>query len=557
MNPARIRIYSILLLMSLLISCNPLAVNAVFSDLAGHWSQEAILTSVSFDLIKGYPDQSFKPEQALSQLEALVLFMKSQGYALDKVVRPKKGAAVTRNPAIPVVPWGQNYLDTAYEKQLLPPEWSNGFKYNAPATRGQVAVLLGRLLNLPNTEAAAAENEPAIFSDLTTSSPEARAYIAVLNKQGIINGFADGTFRPEQALKRSEAAVLLTKLIQGNWIKSTANQGSQQMEGWIKSLTKTGKKAELELATLQGVQKLKIDPDLKCFRNGQECFYQDAVNSQVRLYLNKKKQVAVISLLDKISSGGSDDYIVGTVKSVVLGEESLLVLCDLDSKDRRLSLAQEATLESLKTQTKGFQALKNGSFVKAYLNNNKVVKVSELATQNTSGTVMKLSARTLNLEDKKSSSSNKSSFNYETGYAEETSASKSKNKATWFNYWDRARIIDKDGKRMGSVVRGDKVKVTYLDPISDGIDDEIPLEIIITSRPDLKKVKGVIESIVATTGSKAIVVKKNKNYPADEAITVADAVYGTAIPFVNLKADNEIEMHVDGAGVVMKALFIK
>ena len=131
------------------------------------------------------------------------------------------------------------------------------------------------------------------------------------------------------------------------------------------------------------------------------------MNSQVRLYLNKKKQVAVISLLDKIPSGGSDDYIVGTVKSVVLGEESLLVLCDLDSKDRRLSLAQEATLESLKTQTKGFQALKTGSFVKAYLSNDKVVRVSELATQNTSGTVMKLSARTLNLEDKKSSSSNK------------------------------------------------------------------------------------------------------------------------------------------------------
>ena len=102
------------------------------------------------------------------------------------------------------MPWGQNYLDTAYEKQLLPPEWRTGFQYNTPATRGQVAVLLGRLLNLPNTEAVAAENEPALFFDLTTSSPEARAYIAVLNKQGIINGFADGTFRPDQALNEAK-----------------------------------------------------------------------------------------------------------------------------------------------------------------------------------------------------------------------------------------------------------------------------------------------------------------------------------------------------------------
>lgn len=534
-NTNSIKVISLLVLLSMFLWIEPLEAITGFSDTKGHWAQEAVLTSYCCDLIKGYPDQSFKPEQSLSQLEALVLFMKTQGYDLDKKQTSKKKTAVpARNPSIPVVPWGQNYVDAAAEKQLLSQEWTRNFAYNAPASRVQVALLLGRLLSLPNAEPDLSGSTS--FSDLEALSPEARSYIAGLNQSGIMSGFPDGTFRPDQPLKRAEAAALLSKLIQGNWVKYADSKGSRQLEGWVKQLTLVGKKAELELASLQGIQKLKLDPKLICFQGGKECFYQEAVNSQVRLYLNQKKQVSVISLLEKNQTPSADQYVIGSVKSVVLGEDSLLVLCDLDCRDRRLPLAREAQLESLKAQKKGFSALKPGTFVKAYLNGDNVTRVNELKTANISGTVQRLSVRTLNLEEKASSKNNKPS---------------------WFNYWDRARIVDKDGKRMGSVVRGDKVQVTYLDPIPEGIDDEIPLEIKISSRPDLKKVKGLVESIINNTGNKAIIIKKNKNYPADETISVSEAVYGTTIPFINLKAGNEIEMYLDGAGVVMKAKVLK
>ncbi len=533
MKRYRMKMIGLVLLLTCLVWIKPAEAISRFSDLKGHWAQEAVLTSYCCDLIKGYPDQSFKPDQDLSQMEALVLFMKAQGYSLDKVKSPKKGEP-TRNPAIPVVPWGQNYLDAAVEKQLLPEVWRSNFKHNAPASREQVAFLLGRLLSLPAAEPASSGEDQIRFSDLADTSPEARAYIGGLNQYGIMSGFADGTFRPGQALKRGEAAVVLVKLLDGEWNNNTGNKGSRQMEGWVKSLSLVGKTAELELASLQGVQKLKLDPQLICFRDGQECFYQEAVNSRVRLYLNQKKQVSVISILGKIPTPESEQELIGTVKSVVLGEDSLLVLCDLDCKDRRLPLAAEASLESLKTQSKGFKSLKTGTFVKAYLSGDKVVRVSELKTLSISGTVQRLSARTLNLEEKAAS----------------------KNKPSWFNYWDRARVVDKDGNRMGTVFRGDKVQVTYLDLIPEGIDDELPLEIIVSSRPELKKVKGLVESIVNSTGSKAIVIKKNKNYPVDEAVAVSD-VNGAVIPFTNLKADNEIEMSVDGAGVVMKVKVLK
>lgn len=503
----------------------------VFSDIKGHWAQEAVLASSSCDLIKGYPDQSFKPERELSELEALVLFMQTQGYVADQAKTQKKKVSAARNPAIPLVPWGQYYLDTAIEKQLLPPEWARDFRYNTAATREQVAILLGRLLNLPGSEGFGTDGEQLVFSDLNGSSPEARGYIYVLNQNGIMNGFTDGKFHPQQTIKRSEAAVLLLKLMEGNWVKNGDNRSNRQMQGWVKSISMSGKKPELVLASLQGVQKLKLDPGVKCFSNGQERFYQQAVNSRVRLYLDQKKQVTVICMLEKMPAAKSQQKLIATVKSVALGEDSFLVVCDLDGKIRSLPLAWQASLESLKTQSKGFQTLKSGTFIRVYLSDDRVVRVTELDDLSVSGTVMRLSARTLTLEEK---------------------AAK-KGRPNAFDYWDRARIVDKDGKLISTVLRGDKVKISYLDPNSEEFYDEIPLEIVISSRPDLKKVKGEAEIISASN----IIIKKNKSYMLDDDVTVWNEVDGSKTSLNNIIAGDKIEMYVDGAGVVMKIIILE
>lgn len=502
-----------------------------FTDIKGHWAQEAVLASASCDLLKGYSDQSFKPEQELTQLEALVLFMQTQGYGVDKVKAVRKGVNPPRNPAIPLVPWGQNYLDTAFAKQLLPPKWAADFQYNAAANREQVAILLGRLLNLPGSEDIGLTGEYAAFSDLDGLSNEARGYIYVLNQYGIMSGFTDGKFQPQRPLKRSEAAALLVKLMEGNWVKTADNLSNRQMQGWVKSLNMSGKKPELELASLQGVKKLKLDPEVKCFRNGQERFYQEAVNSQVRLYLDQKKQVTVISILEKIPAANSSGELIAKVKSVVLGEDNLLVVYDLDGKIRSLPLAWQARLESLKKQSKGFQTLKSGTFIRVSMSNDEAVRVTELETLNVSGTVMSLSARTLTLEEK--------------------AAKKGRPKS--FDYWDRALIVDKDGKLMNRVQRGDKVKINYLDPNKEEFYDERPLEIIISSRPDLKKVKGEAERISAGN----IFVKKNKSYMLDDDVTVWNGINGPKTSLNNIEAGDKIEMYVDGAGVVMKIIILE
>lgn len=526
MKQNQIWISSLLLIASILFGVKPAGAVQTFTDIKGHWAEEAVMASASCDMIKGFPDQSFRPDQDLTQLEALVLFMKSQGYALDKAASTQK--KTVQNPALPVMPWGQSYFNTAYETYLLPPLWADNFQAAAPANRGQVAVLLGRLLNLGNETANQSVKGKKTFSDLYGLDQETRNYIYALHEKGIMNGFPDRTFLPQQPLKRSEAAALLLKLMEGSQVKTDAGR---IQAGWVKDISPSGKKPEMTLSSLQGEQKLKLDPFIKCFKNGQESYCLESLNCLVNVYLDAKKQVSVISIQEKKKADDSPDELIAMVKSITLGEKNILVVTALDDRVYSLPLAWEAVLESLKTQAKGFQGLKAGTFVKVYISDDEVVRVTELKTVKVSGTVMSISANNLKLDEKAAKNGQVNSF----------------------HEWTQARIVDKEGKRSSKILRGDKVQVTYYDPDSETTDDEVPLEILISARPELKKVAGVLEKV----STSKITIQKAKEYLLDDDVKVYDGENGPKIRLSKLAAGDKIELYVDGAGVVMKVILVE
>ncbi|MEN6348854.1 MAG: S-layer homology domain-containing protein, partial [Syntrophomonas sp.] len=110
---SKVKITLILISVALSLLIIPHPALAQFSDLKNHWADPAVSRTSALELIKGYPDNTFKAEKELSQMEALVLFMRGAGYNFDKVSKKK---ANDKNPntgtvKTPQVPWGQNYLD--------------------------------------------------------------------------------------------------------------------------------------------------------------------------------------------------------------------------------------------------------------------------------------------------------------------------------------------------------------------------------------------------------------------------------------------------------------
>lgn len=94
---------------------------------------------------------------------------------------------------------------TALAKQgIVTGATSTQFKPYANATRAEAAIYLAKALKLDTKNV----KNPG-FKDVPQSAPYYGA-VAALHAQGIINGFADGTFQPNGTLKRSQFAKMLT-----------------------------------------------------------------------------------------------------------------------------------------------------------------------------------------------------------------------------------------------------------------------------------------------------------------------------------------------------------
>ena len=516
------RLFLIILLATSLtfFACQPVSA-ASFDDLQGHWSSESVYRSAVLELINGYPDGKFRPEQDLSQMEALVLFMHAAGYEPDKSSKGAKNPALL-NSKIPRVSWGQNYLNQAVLDGLIDENWLTHFQGEDDITRVQTAYLLCHLLQLPAT---APIDEIMPFTDLDKVAPDYRSAIIAVSSAGIINGYEDGNFQPEAGLKRAEAASLLDRLLQGKWLKPVANR---QVEGWIERIDYKRSPLEIELQSLEGSKKYKLSPYLKCFKNGQECPYQQIIYWRVNICLDSKKQVACISLLEKRNQG-QENKMTGTLRAVALGKDSILTMVDLNGREHILPLSWGAKLDDKgKAKTKGFKNLKAGAFIDVYLTGGEINRVTVLNTKKVSASVREVDGNRLELDSK---------------------GSKSKTPGL-FNYYERARIVDKDGQSE-NVLRGDKVKITYLDPDPEGIDDEIPLEIIITNRPAWKKVSGEVEKTSDSSRTRQLVLKKNKTYELDKSASICRES-GSTIGFHFIKPGDRVEAMLDGAGIVMK-----
>lgn len=85
--------------------------------------------------------------------------------------------------------------------------FSNGtFKPKTEVTRGDAAIMIGRLKNLDGTK------RPSKFKDVNKDSA-ASGYIASAVAKGYITGYADGTFRPHQILTRGDMAMILSRAL--------------------------------------------------------------------------------------------------------------------------------------------------------------------------------------------------------------------------------------------------------------------------------------------------------------------------------------------------------
>ena len=81
------------------------------------------------------------------------------------------------------------------------------FGIGQAVSRQDVAVMVARALDMNNS------TDENGFEDFDAVADYAKTAVSALAEENILNGYDDGTFRPQSALTRAEAAVIINKVV--------------------------------------------------------------------------------------------------------------------------------------------------------------------------------------------------------------------------------------------------------------------------------------------------------------------------------------------------------
>ncbi|RXZ84924.1 licheninase [Paenibacillaceae bacterium] len=126
--------------------------------------------------------------------------------------------------------WAKAGILAAVDKGIISGFPDGTFRPNEAVTRAQFAIILSRALGMQGT------GQSAAFKDEGKIGPWAAAAIAQVVEAGIVNGYPDGTFRPNAAITRAEMAVMLARAgaMQASPQARTSFSDDHEIAGWAK-----------------------------------------------------------------------------------------------------------------------------------------------------------------------------------------------------------------------------------------------------------------------------------------------------------------------------------
>ncbi len=155
-----------------------------------------------FAYIQGYPDGMVKPENNVTRQEVAAIFFRLLTSEYRESIR------TTVNPFSDVSQalWSNKHISTLANGQILQGYPDGLFRPNSFITRGELAAIVTRFDDLP-----AAEYN---FND--ESGHWAESYIASAAAKGWINGYPDGSFKPDKYITRAELVTLINNVLGRN-----------------------------------------------------------------------------------------------------------------------------------------------------------------------------------------------------------------------------------------------------------------------------------------------------------------------------------------------------
>lgn len=179
-------------------------VNISFNDVSDeHWANEAILSLAEKDVLDGFEDGSFKPDDMITREQFVKVIVTAFNLYYDN--------GISNFNDVPKERWSYKYILIAASGGIVNGTSEGTFAPEAAVSRQDAAVMLARLCK----KKGIALDGQVTSVDSNEISDYAKESVAKLKAAKIISGFEDGSFRPMEILTRAQAAKLVYGMLNG------------------------------------------------------------------------------------------------------------------------------------------------------------------------------------------------------------------------------------------------------------------------------------------------------------------------------------------------------
>ena len=165
-------------------------------------SVEYVYSHKDLTYIVGYPDESVRPDASMTRAEAATVFYRLYDGEYPAFTRRMSNGTFED---VKTDYWFYKEVETLYNIGIVDGTEEHQFSPDAPVTRAEFAVMAARFANLDYTGGN-------IFDDVPNGH-WAYSYINAAANAGWVEGYPDGSFRPDEPISRAEVVRLVNGMI--------------------------------------------------------------------------------------------------------------------------------------------------------------------------------------------------------------------------------------------------------------------------------------------------------------------------------------------------------
>jgi len=189
----------ILFASTMTISSVPTVTALAATDTNGHWAESTINKWTASGYISGYPDGTFKPNNAISRAEFVTLANKAFSYNVPTSISFKD---------LEPSHWAYSEIQKGVSAGYIKGDAAGTFRPGAAVTRQEAAVMMAQIKQLQQNA-----NSALSYTDYNSIANWAKPYVGAVSNVKIMQGFPNGAFRPQTSMTRAEAVTALENAI--------------------------------------------------------------------------------------------------------------------------------------------------------------------------------------------------------------------------------------------------------------------------------------------------------------------------------------------------------